>query len=122
MPPRSRRWLGRPTRDSRPGRSRLAMDDESSAVALRSPGQQRLRNGQFLQAQLGSGGTPQARSSHQVAHYGAVALPCRVGDPDRKGTVESAIRHTQAMPSKGCALSPSRRAPRILDRCDAQWA
>ena len=29
------------------------MDDESSAVRLRSPGQQRLRNGQFLQDQLG---------------------------------------------------------------------
>ena len=31
-----------------------------------------------------------------LAHYGAVALPCRVGDPDRKGKVESAIGHTQA--------------------------
>jgi transposase len=26
-----------------------------------------------------------------LAHYGAVALPCRVRDPDRKGKVESAI-------------------------------
>jgi transposase len=26
-----------------------------------------------------------------LAHYGAVALPCRVGDPDRTGKVESAI-------------------------------
>jgi len=31
-----------------------------------------------------------------LAHYGVVALPCRVGDPDRKGKVESAIGHTQA--------------------------
>ena len=30
-----------------------------------------------------------------LAHYGVVALPCRVGDPDRKGKVESAIGHTQ---------------------------
>ena len=29
------------------------------------------------------------------AHYGVVADPCRVGDPNRKGTVESAIQHTQ---------------------------
>ena len=36
-----------------------------------------------------------------LAHYGAVALPCRVGDPDRKGKVESAIGHTQATPLKG---------------------
>ena len=31
-----------------------------------------------------------------LRHYGAVALPCRVADPDRKGKVESAIGHTQA--------------------------
>src|SRR5881296_1342221 len=31
-----------------------------------------------------------------LAHYGVVALPCRVGDPDRKGKVESAIGHTQS--------------------------
>src|ERR1043166_9021246 len=30
-----------------------------------------------------------------LAHYGAVALPCRVRDPDRKGKVESGIAHTQ---------------------------
>ena len=48
---------------------------------------------------------------HQVAHYGVVALPCRVGDPDRKGKVESAIGHAQARPAKVCALSPSRRGP-----------
>ncbi len=30
-----------------------------------------------------------------LAHYGVVADPCRVGDPNRKGTVESAIQHTQ---------------------------
>src|SRR3974390_1281799 len=36
-----------------------------------------------------------------LAHYGAVALPCRVGDPDRKGKVESGIGHTQKTPLKG---------------------
>jgi transposase len=30
-----------------------------------------------------------------LAHYGVVADPCRVGDPNRKGTVENAIQHTQ---------------------------
>ncbi len=31
-----------------------------------------------------------------LAHYGVVALPCRVADPDRRGKVESPIAHTQA--------------------------
>ena len=30
-----------------------------------------------------------------LAHYAVVADPCRVRDPNRKGTVESAIQHTQ---------------------------
>jgi hypothetical protein len=30
-----------------------------------------------------------------LAHYGVVADPCRVRDPNRKGTVERAIQHTQ---------------------------
>lgn len=36
-----------------------------------------------------------------LAHYGAVADPCRVRDPNRKGTVESAIQHTQSTALKG---------------------
>jgi transposase len=36
-----------------------------------------------------------------LAHYGVVALPCRVGDPDRKGKVESGIGHTQKTPLQG---------------------
>jgi hypothetical protein len=36
-----------------------------------------------------------------LAHYEAITLPCRGGDPDRKGKVESAIGHTQATPLKG---------------------
>jgi transposase len=36
-----------------------------------------------------------------LRHYGVVADPCRVGDPDRKGTVESAIQHTQGTALKG---------------------
>jgi transposase len=30
-----------------------------------------------------------------LAHYGVIALPCRVRDPDRKGKVEAGIGHTQ---------------------------
>jgi len=33
-----------------------------------------------------------------LAHYGVVADPCRVRDPNRKGTVESAIQHTLLLP------------------------
>ena len=36
-----------------------------------------------------------------LAHYGVVADPARVRDPNRKGTVESAIQHTQATALKG---------------------
>ena len=36
-----------------------------------------------------------------LKHYGAVALPCRVQDPDRKGKVESGVGHAQKTPLKG---------------------
>ena len=36
-----------------------------------------------------------------MSHYGVVAQPCRVRDPNRKGTVESAIQHTQSTALKG---------------------
>jgi transposase len=36
-----------------------------------------------------------------LAHYGVVALPCRVGDPDRKGKVEASVGHAQKTPLKG---------------------
>jgi hypothetical protein len=36
-----------------------------------------------------------------LAHYGVVADPARVRDPNRKGTVEHAIGHTQATALKG---------------------
>jgi hypothetical protein len=35
-----------------------------------------------------------------LQHYGVLAWPCRVGAPDRKGKVESAVGHTQATPLK----------------------
>ncbi len=36
-----------------------------------------------------------------LAHYGALALPCRVGDPDRKGKVERSVGHAKQTPLKG---------------------
>ena len=36
-----------------------------------------------------------------LAHYGVVALPCRVRDPDRKGKVEASVGHTQKTPLRG---------------------
>jgi transposase len=57
-----------------------------------------------------------------LAHYGAVALPCRVGDPDRKGKVESAIGHTQRTPLKGLRFELMADAQGYLDRWDARWA
>jgi transposase len=57
-----------------------------------------------------------------LAHYGVVALPCRVGDPDRKGKVESAIGHTQGTPLKGLRFESLEAAQAYLDRWDARWA
>ncbi len=56
-----------------------------------------------------------------LAHYGVVALPCRVGDPDRKGKVESAIGHTQRA-VKGLRFETLDDAQAYLDRWDARWA
>jgi transposase len=57
-----------------------------------------------------------------LAHYGAVALPCRVGDPDRKGKVESAIGHTQATPLRGLRFESLAEAQAYLDRWETRWA
>lgn len=57
-----------------------------------------------------------------LTHYGVVALPCRVGDPDRKGKVESGIGHTQKTPLQGMRFETLEEAQRYLDRWDARWA
>ena len=57
-----------------------------------------------------------------LAHYGVVALPCRVGDPDRKGKVESGIGHTQKTPLRGMRFETLEEAQAYLDRWDARWA
>jgi transposase len=57
-----------------------------------------------------------------LAHYGVIALPCRVGDPDRKGKVESGIGHTQKTPLRGMRFETLDEAQAYLDRWDARWA
>lgn len=57
-----------------------------------------------------------------LAHYGVVALPCRVRDPDRKGKVEASIGHTQRTPLKGVRFETLEAAQAYLDRWDARWA
>ena len=57
-----------------------------------------------------------------LAHYGVVALPCRIGDPDRKGKVEAGIGHTQKTPLKGLRFETLEAAQAYLDRWDVRWA
>ena len=57
-----------------------------------------------------------------LAHYGVVALPCRVRDPDRKGKVESGVGHTQKTPLQGQRFESVEEAQVYLDRWDAHWA
>ena len=57
-----------------------------------------------------------------LAHYGVVALPCRVRDPDRKGNVESGIGHTQKTPLKGQRFETLEAAQAYLDQWEARWA
>jgi len=57
-----------------------------------------------------------------LAHYGVVALPCRVGDPDRKGKVEAGIGHTQKTPLQGLRFESLEAAQAYLDRWETHWA
>jgi transposase len=57
-----------------------------------------------------------------LKHYGAVALACRVGDPDRKGKVESAVGHAQRTPLKGLRFESIEEAQAYLDRWEERWA
>ena len=57
-----------------------------------------------------------------LAHYGAVALPCRVRDPDRKGKVESGVGHAQRTPLAGMRFESLEEAQAYLDRWEAHWA
>lgn len=57
-----------------------------------------------------------------LAHYGVVALPCRVGDPDRKGKVESGVGHAQRTPLKGMRFESLEEAQTYLDQWEERWA
>lgn len=57
-----------------------------------------------------------------LAHYGAVALPCRVADPDRKGKVERGVGHAKNTPLKGQRFESLAEAQAYLDRWEAHWA
>jgi len=57
-----------------------------------------------------------------LAHYGVVALPCRIQDPDRKGKVESGIGHTKRTPLKGVRFESLQEAQTYLDRWEERWA
>jgi transposase len=57
-----------------------------------------------------------------LKHYGVVALPCRVQDPDRKGKVESGVGHAQKTPLKGLRFESLEEAQAYLDRWEERWA
>jgi transposase len=57
-----------------------------------------------------------------LAHYGVVADACRVGDPNRKGTVESAIQHTQATALKGRKFDSIEAQNAWLAHWEERWA
>jgi transposase len=57
-----------------------------------------------------------------LAHYGAVAMPCRVGDPDRKGKVESGVAHAKKTPLKGRRFESLEEAQAYLDHWEEHWA
>jgi transposase len=57
-----------------------------------------------------------------LAHYGAVALACRVGDPDRKGKVEAGVGHAQKTPLKGQRFESLEQSQAYLDHWEERWA
>ncbi len=57
-----------------------------------------------------------------LAHYSIVALPCRVGDPDRKGKVERSAGHAKNTPLKGLRFESLEEAQAYLDRWERNWA
>jgi transposase len=57
-----------------------------------------------------------------LAHYRAMALPCRINHPDRKGKVESSVGHAQKTPLKGQRFETLAEAQAYLDRWEENWA
>ena len=57
-----------------------------------------------------------------LEHYGVVADPARVLDPNRKGSVENAIGHTQATALKGRRFESIEEQNAFLEHWEAKWA
>ena len=57
-----------------------------------------------------------------LAHYGVVADPARVRDPNRKGSVENAIGHTQATALKGRRFESLEEQNDFLEHWESKWA
>ena len=57
-----------------------------------------------------------------LAHYEVVADPARVRDPNRKGTVEHAIGHTQSTALKGRRFESIEAQNEFLEHWETKWA
>lgn len=57
-----------------------------------------------------------------LTHYGVVADPARVGDPNRKGSVENAIGHTQGTALKGRKFDTLEKQNEWLAHWEERWA
>ena len=57
-----------------------------------------------------------------LAHYGVVPDPARVLDPNRKGSVENAIGHTQATALKGRRFESIEEQNAFLEHWELKWA
>jgi len=57
-----------------------------------------------------------------LKHYGVVGDPARVRDPNRKGTVEHAIGHTQATALKGRRFESIEEQNQHLEHWETKWA
>jgi transposase len=57
-----------------------------------------------------------------LAHYGVLADPARIRDPNRKGTVESAIQHTQDTALRGRRFQSLEEQNAFLMHGEDKWA
>lgn len=57
-----------------------------------------------------------------LSHYGVIADPARVQDPDRKGSVENAINHTQETALKGRTFESIEDQNEFLMHWEEKWA
>lgn len=57
-----------------------------------------------------------------LGHYGVVADPARIRDPNRKGSVENAIGHTQGTALKGRKFESLDEQNAFLEHWETRWA